>query len=56
MNIMKHKLVQRGLEEYKAVLLSLLGIIMGRGEVYDEEKDVENDVDENKDLMKNNSV
>ena len=31
MNLMKHNLVQRGLEEYKAGILSLLGRIMGRG-------------------------
>ena len=30
MNLMKHNMVQRGLAEYKAGLLSLLGIIMGR--------------------------
>ena len=31
---MKHNLVQRGLAEYKAGILSLLGIIMGRGKGY----------------------
>ena len=30
MNLMKHNLVQRGLEEYKEGILYLLGIIMGR--------------------------
>ena len=34
MNLMKHKLVQRGLAEYNVGLLSLLGRIMGRGEGY----------------------
>ena len=34
MNFMKHNLVQRGLVEYKAVLLSLLGRIMGKGKGY----------------------
>ena len=34
MNFMKHNLVQRGLAEYKAGLLSLLGRIMGRGKGY----------------------
>ena len=34
MNLMKHNLVQMGLEEYKAGLLSLLGRIMGRGKWY----------------------
>jgi len=34
MNLMKHNLVQRGLTEYKADLLSLLGKIMGRGRGY----------------------
>ena len=34
MNLMKHNLVQRGLAEYKAGLLSLLGRIMGRGKGY----------------------
>ena len=31
MNLMNQNLVQRGLAEYKAGLLSLLGRIMGRG-------------------------
>ena len=31
MNLMKHNLVYRGLVEYKAGIMSLLGIIMGRG-------------------------
>ena len=34
MNLMNHNLVQRGLEEYKAGILSLLGRIMGRGKGY----------------------
>ena len=34
MNLMKNNLVQRGLEEYKAGLLSLLGRIMGRVKGY----------------------
>ena len=34
MNLMKHNLVHRGLAEYKAGLLSLLGRIMGRGKGY----------------------
>ena len=34
MNLMNHNLVQRGLVEYKAGLLSLLGKIMGRGKGY----------------------
>ena len=34
MNLMKHNLVQMGLAEYKAGLLSLLGRIMGRGKWY----------------------
>ena len=34
MNLMKHNLVERGLAEYKAVLLYLLGRIMSRGKGY----------------------
>ena len=34
MNLMKHNLVERGLVEYKAGLLYLLGIIMRRGKGY----------------------
>ena len=34
MNLMKHNMEQMELAEYKADLLSLLGRIMGRGEVY----------------------
>ena len=34
MNLMKHNLVERGLAEYKAGLLYLLGRIMRRGEGY----------------------
>ena len=34
MNLIKHNLVHRGLAEYKAGLLSLLGRIMGRGKGY----------------------
>ena len=34
MNLMKYNLVHRGLEEYKAGLLSLLVRIMGRGKGY----------------------
>ena len=34
MNLTKHNLVQRGLEEHKSVLLSILGRIMGRGKLY----------------------
>ena len=34
MNLMNHNLIQRGLAEYKAGLLSILGRIMGRGKGY----------------------
>ena len=34
MNLMEHNLVQRGLLEYRAGLLSLLGRIMGRVKGY----------------------
>ena len=34
MNLVKHNLVQRGLEEYMSGLLSLLGKIMSRGKGY----------------------
>ena len=34
MNLIKHNLLQRGLVEYKAGLLSLLGRIMGRRKGY----------------------
>ena len=34
MKLMKHNLVQRGLAEYRAGLLSPLGRIMGRGKGY----------------------
>ena len=34
MNLMKHNLVHRELVEYKTGLLSLLGIILGRGKGY----------------------
>ena len=34
MNLMKYNLVLRGLAEYKAGVLSLLGIIMGRKKGY----------------------
>ena len=34
MNLMKHNLVQRGLSEYNAGLLYLLGRIMGKGKGY----------------------
>ena len=34
MNLMKHNMVQRGLVEYKAGILSILGRIMVRGKGY----------------------